>query len=735
MTENVTGDIYTNEQDVFIRPDTGYDRDLDILGAANKHAAEYLQRMTGRPIAECMEHVITSTGEGGALELKPCKINVLRRGPGGDRVTDVLDVDKVLDYVTDTKSMLAPNFVVYDSPEKNKSCTGGYVERRLADRKVIKRRGLLAKQEGRMAEFSLANNSEASIKLLLNSLSGAHASPYNPHYNRTAHSTLTSNCRVLTSYANAVTERLISGNRHYFNRDVTLSSIITVITNTDYDRLERLITKYDIHYPTVTEVTELITRCTRLYWRDAIEFLPIVELVERLTPIERAAFVYTGDLYHLRKFNEELVIRLINDFITTTTVLDKDPETVVANAGEDIVALVGILCSDLLAGGTVRNLAETNPEGYIVYVQTVNHVNSMICKYGDLFNILLSTDNVPGNVFYFRDSIRRAVVGSDTDSTMFTVQEWVEWYFGKIIFTHAAYKVSNVICFINTQVIAHTLALASTQMGAIGDKTFKLKMKNEFSFPVYMKANRAKHYVTIVNSREGNVYKVPELDIKGVSLKDSKIPPFIIKGLHAEFQSLVDNITDKGSIDIYPLMQRVANTEYLINDSIDSGSIEYYSFVNINPADSYKKPMSSNYLHYDLWDKVFGDRYGEIGEPPYQAIKISVNLKNKVALANWATLFDIETRLKLTNWLDENNKTNFTMLLLPKSIMDKGLPPEFSKIVDKRNTIVELLAGAYIMLEICGFYYRNSNNTKMVYDEVLHRPATGIIGSTIKEVP
>jgi hypothetical protein len=308
---------------------------------------------------------------------------------------------------------------------------------------------------------------------------------------------------------------------------------------------------------------------------------------------------------------------------------------------------------------------------------------------------------------------------------MFTVQDWISFYFGKLVFGDEANKVANVMCYLNTQVISHMLALTSKQMGISDKNLFRLKMKNEYNFPIYIRGNRAKHYATLNSSREGNVYKVPKIELKGVAIKDSKVPKVIMKALETDFYNIMMRLMEGHGINIYPIMQRIANFEHEIFKSLSEGRLEYLQTQSISPKATYKAPMSSKYMNYDLWLKVFQETFTEIAPPPYRAVKISTILNNKTALMEWVQWMSVTNPAmskQLAVWIKDNNKTALNQLLLPAEIFEGGLDPLFVRIMDTRKMVAELLSGYYILLGMLGMYNIGKKLPILLSDDIPYRP-------------
>ena len=785
------------ENSVFIKSPDKYTRDLDIIGNANKLTAEYLSLQTGKSFDECLEFVENEVSAIGTFPLKPIDLKVLRRKENGDRIKDIIPFDKLINYALKTKSIIAPNLVVYDNSEKNLSLTADYLEGGLAKRGIIKKTGFNAKQNGNMDLFQLCHNEEYSVKIYINSVSGAHCNPHNPFYFRVVHSSLTSNTRAMVSYSNASTERFLSGNRHFYSVDVIIENILFIIRNTDYTELNIIIKKYNLYIPTAKDVFDVIKYSVDFYMHNFCAFInlyhtDLLKLIDSLNPLQRAIFVYSGDFFHIAKYNESLVKDILTDYISEVSIPDdifysENPDKIIKDSNGDINALASIFCSEILSGNTPENLKVESPANYKKYADSVKHINETDKKYEDFYLCLFCNEHLPTSIYKFPTSIRRSVVGSDTDSTMFTVQQWVEFYFGEISFGEPQRKIAALMCYLNTQLIAHWLATMSKQIGVETKNLYRLKMKNEFSFPIFIRANIAKHYVTLTDSREGNVYLIPEIEIKGVNMKNSKVPREIMDGLSNEIHYILSRILDNKGVDIYPLMQRMANLEHVIIKSLELGEVNFLSRVNISNAEAYKKPMSSNYMHYDLWLNVFESKYGVIEKPPFQCVKVVTTLDKPKKVNAWIESLDKDTSAKFQLWLNKfieveekecgldaiieninagflneditedeyqkllnginvneteemankefaivNPKKKLEMLLLPLEVFESGLPKEFIQIVDIRRVVSELLNGHYIFLTMLGFYIKNKHNIFLLSDNIPYVENFGLPGNLHK---
>lgn len=733
------------KHNIFLRSPDQYHRDLNIVDNAVELIAHYLQLETGQPIEQCRQFALqkTTVNKKQSLMVKGMKRNQI-----GDRFPVEIPFDNLLTAGIKSNAIFAPNMVLYDNPSVQVSVSGDYIDNKLTTRRGVKKQGINAYQRNDMATFAMCNNMEYSIKRLTNSISGAHASPHNPLYNKTAHSSLTSNTRTMVSYSNACTEKFVTGNRHYWSKKIILHNIVALTLHTDHATFESIIERYKLHIPTVNELLEMIERSARFYCFNQTNDPDIIRLLTRLSDVEKAIVMYLADFYHLAKYNETLVRSILDEFIQPNLEVEEfDYGKVAKESNSGIQSLAGILCYDILMGKTIGDVEKDEPENYIRYAKTILHIENVGKKYQDLLVPLLTPNVLPSDIYSFPQSIRQSVVGSDTDSTMYTVQNWVEWYYGKLCFGPEVDKLTNAVGYLNNQVIYHTLATISKQMGVSDSNLYRLEMKNEYAFPIYIRTNMAKHYATLMSAREGAVYKKMKIEIKGVGLKNSKIPRLIMNGLEEEIRSIMENILKDGQISIYDFMQKMANLEHFIIESLTKGEIHFLSTQNISTKLAYKIPKSSAYMHYDMWCNVFKHKFGEIASPPYRAIKVSTTMSSAKKVMTWLDTIDPILKESYLTWVNQyandseeitdsegkvvfvNPKKALNQLLLPYEMFNGGLPKEFTSVLNIRDITAELMKGFYIILESLGMYIKNSENTILLSDRIAFKPEAGFPGN------
>ena len=714
----------------FVNPPETYVRNVDVRKTYLEDAALYVSKMRKIPLEQAKQFVLNTTGAGGVLPMKDPNTMVLVRQPNGDREQRQMLLSEFFRSVYDGRQMLSPSMTAYVHPDVKKSLLAIYIDKNLDRRKVAKAEMFAAKMAGDEAMANIGNSKQTTFKIKNNSLSGAHSSPYTILWNKSSHSTLTSTCRVATSYGNTNNEKFLYGNRHYWCPDIARNNIISIINHTDLDRMARVMAKFGLQAPTVADTMEMLHRCCDNYWRDAAETENLHQLVLTLSDVERSAVMFTSDLYHLSKSNDAFV----REFLQRLSYHPQEPQSIdeakgwIKKMDGNLEAFVFMLCSKELAGGTLKDangdktnipLHEARPEDYGRLGAAAKSVIETLDHYEEFIRCFWVSDNLPASIFHAPGILRRSAVTSDTDSTIFTVQHWTIWYRGQLDFTKESEDIASTTVYLAGQLIRHILATTSGAMGVAKQYVNKLSMKNEYYFPVFSLTSRAKHYYAYRAAQEGNVLKELELEIKGVALRNSNIPPDITDKAHALIRHVMDTVMAGKKLNASQILRYVAKVEDDIRQGVLSGSYSLLGKMQIKGKEAYKNPESSNFLHYDMWESVFADTYGHAPPPPYVAVKVPVDLERKQDMEKW--LKGLENQAiaeRLRAWLTANNKTTMAIMMLPEQVLaQSGIPKEIVSTVDIRPLIIQTVEAFYLILESLGIYMKNKDQTRLVSDE------------------
>lgn len=710
-----------------------YHRDIDIIDAYYEQLALYIHTVTAGKysIEFCREQVEDMFKPGGELlhEFPVCKMWV-RNQKTGDREEKYTTVDRLFRTVIDKQIISAPSLTFYVPEHVKRSKLAEFTAENVRKRAVVKKEMYVAAAAGNEVLKINKKNEQNAVKTLNNGMSGAFSSPYTVIFNQSSHSVLTSTCRTATSFGNAGNERLLGGRRHYDTPSRVLDHFLSIGTLTDWIGFKECMDKYNLHYPTVDEVMEVVEHSAKDYFINPEGMAFIRQYASNTTALTRAAFVYMGDFYHLAKYNDQfmrgfigaLIAEEMEDEITDWDAAEKsidgDMEIIISQFRTDIVPL-GKSFSDVKLKDEDTNKAEPwdKQDKYKELIRSAVYLQKTIGQYACLIKNILTTKNLPINIARMPDVVRSVGVVSDTDSTMMTAQWWAKWYTGKHYGVEAT-RVSDAMIYLTTQHLRHLMASMSANIGVAKERLFLYAMKNEYKFDSFALTTKAKHYFSIITGQEGQLKKDPELEVKGVSLRTSNIPPVIMKEFKRTIKELCKIVARGDKIEIIPLLEKVAGIEHTVADSIRSGNAGYLKTTNIKERTAYNENDEKNYHYHRFYNEVFGPKFGFIGEPPYDAVKLPVSLQTKTAVKEWLeSIKDPMIKASATQWFEANNFRTYRTLILPEHLVENyGIPQELIDVADIRRTAFATVEPYYHILECLGVFMMDKNRTRLLSD-------------------
>lgn len=699
-------------QDHFIQPRDKYTREVTMHSYYVDDAVKYLTTMTGASAQEAKTWVHAQLNKGGQFEFKSPVVDYLERGDNGDRIAKRSTLFNYVNSSLKEGEIIAPTFTTYVNPDVQRSFLSEYVEENIKRRGVAKKAMFAAESAKDHLTQAIKEIEQKGKKLANNAISGAHVSASTPLYNKTAHSTLTSTCRITAAYGNANNEKFLSGNRHYHNYHIVLNNIVATVNNFDHVLMQAVIDKYAIHLPTVEEASQCVAYSSKLYWWDKKQALVVQQLLEKLTPLELAAFVYSGDMYHLRQHNAPLIREFLTKLSNKVEGEHSDPLTVIKQAPESYVNLAHQLCRREMAGqGKEYKAMSQTPVGMArlqTLACTIENIAQVIYDHKDLIEAFWMPQILPASVANFPASIRRSALTGDTDSTIFTVQEWIHWYNdGVYEFTDRTHAVFVATVFLASSTITHILAKMSANLGVVQKKIHSIAMKSEFTFDVFIPTQLGKHYFACISCQEGNVYDELKWEIKGAQLRSANAPREIVEDAKKMMQAIINTVLANKKISLQHYLTWVADRERQIEVSLLKGELKYLRSSSIKSSGSYAgEPEDSPYQNHFLWNEVFGPKYGVMPEPPYETYKVSLRLDKPSHVKLWLDkMQDKDLSQRIRQYLDRTEKTSFGTFHMPKDIMlSTGMPQEIIDVIDVEGVQGDICKMYYVILESIGFY-------------------------------
>lgn len=703
----------------FVKPIEEYNRDYNIRRGTVEQVSTYISAMRNIPLGEAREFVTNKLKTPGALPgFTNPTMTRLRKVSRGKREEEELPFLNYIDEAIEGGLILSPSMVTYLPPSVMRSTTAVWQEEKIQSRRTSKSRMFTLQQAGDATGAQLANYEQNAKKIRINTVSGMRGFKGNPLFLTTGHSTLTSTCRAAAGYGNAVIERFISGARHYHEYEIAKANILAVVTAVDLDSIEKVINKYNLIYPTGEQAAEVVYRSTSLYVNNVEQDQLILDLLTNLTPLQRAAYCYTGDFYHVAKFNDGFARKFVNDFIMLDGLPDGIPDDLDADATLKTLsgteeAYLNTLCMDILRGSTPRQVKKENPEGYKLMAKTTYALKALLVEYSDFISHILATTHLPASISSLRSIQRRTSLAGDTDSAIFTCQEWVMWYQDHLARTTMGDRVWYLITYMGCQCIANALALLSANIGVDDEHMFRLAMKNEYAFPEFALTSMAKNYFSTMSMREGNVFSKMEMEIKGVELRGSKIPAKTLKAVDSLMEEILHKVDKSEKIDEYEILERIAGYEKETVDSVLAGE---YTFLTPGSI----KAGTQREIHYDLWQEVFAPKYGDSIPPPYPTVTITTSLGNKTAITDFiAKVNETDPALskRLKDWIISRDRKNLNTIMLPAMVIrGKGIPKELRHAIDLRKLTYQINSSFYRIIETLGLNVVDRDYHRLVSD-------------------
>lgn len=698
----------------FIRPVEEYKRDLDLPRGYIRQNAKYASLMLGKDYKECLKIVQRDARNDAVFGIKDPPMLQLIKKSRGHRIEDNTSFLNYIQEITDSGRIVSPSLVVYERPEVEKSVTAEWQDDNIAGRKVSKKAMHKFVQMGELLKAALADYDQNARKIRINSVSGMRGFEGNALYLASGHSSLTSLCRAAAGYGNATVERFLMGSKHYHTPEIARANLCAILTIQNMTQIEQVVEKYRLVYPSAEDVVEMVMYSANLYWKADHEEAKFLRMAQGMTPLERATVCYSGDMYHVAKFNPEVIKRLLNDMIAldlSGVPADIDPANELKGMDATDVAYINALCADILKGTSHEELQKDKPNDWLTVGKTAYRVKQASAQWSDFISALFVPDHLPPTVASLKSIQRRTCLAADTDSSIFTTEYWVKWFTGSMKRGPIADRIWYLTTYMACQCIAHSLAMLSAQVGVAVESTFRLAMKNEFAFPVFARTNLAKHYYALVSMREGNVYEKDKTETKGVGLRGSTTQKQTLDGGDAMRLRILEAVNNDEQLEARELLETVAKYELDTIRSIMKGEYTYLKSAQI-------KPETNKVPHFEMWQEVFAPKYGESIAPPIPVVKVTTELVNKTKTQEWlAEMEDRELAGRMAAWMDRMGRTELPTVYLPTMVIRRcGLPVEIQTAANVRKLAYQINEGFYRTLESTGLHIVDRNNYRLVFD-------------------
>lgn len=595
-----------------------------ILESYRTTMVDYLVRrfgITSDKASEMVTNIITK-------RYRPMTVIIEETLQDGVPQLKAVDLVGYLDKHRD--DLISSSGSIYCQHEKKVGATIEMVLVKLALRGKLKKAQFHCKAIGDIVNELINYYGQTMTKVTVNSLPGNYGSPYSIFYSKGNYNAITSTGRSLIGYANTCIEHVLGGNFGWFSQEQLVNHIVIHLRHIDPARITEVMNRFHLKWVTHEELLVFFKESLSIYHRYE-NFNQVEEQVALLTKEEVQFFWYYQNLKHVIMYNDE-VFRPWFDRIFNVNQIDMSgdnkPDELFKLDGA-LVQLVSVAFNDVVGSGNQKiqayDLPKEMPDKAIKFVKIAKHLEKELSSLNDIFSTFIDTPlNVP-DVLNRKMMYRKASVVSDTDSVIFTVKDWVEWYTHDVFkMTGGTYKIACTMIYWITQRLTHVLKMGSISHGARGSHQNDIVMKNEFFYPTMCLADVKKHYAGVITVQEGVVLAEPQTDIKGVQFKGSdKAKEATVFAENFIVNDILLNSLDK-KISGRELIKKVMAFERKIYDDIHNGSTDWFEPLSIKDKSAYAKPLSSNYMCWLAYEEIFGSKYGHI-EIPNKTIVVPLN--------------------------------------------------------------------------------------------------------------
>ena len=616
---------------------------------------------------------------------------------------------------------IAPSFTCYTKVDKDgnvwDSVHSKWTDVNKSKRNDFKKLAKVKKSEGKMTEFLINNTLQIAMKTKNNSLSGMYALRMYPQSTHSSHYSLTSTTRVITSTANSITESMLLGTRLYITPDDVLNHFSTLLTYTDFNKIQIAIDTYDLYIPTVSDIMDMVHYNTYYYWRSESDMNLIKEFVEKMSPVELVTILYTFDLYHIDKFNETTIRGLLIGMSQPISGICNDVN-VLKNGREYILNLLHHIFKDDLVGVKLDYESYRGKPLADQFCSTYKNVESHLIKLQPLIEAFFQSEVLPVNVASLKDVCRRAISLSDTDSTVYSLAILVKRAYGRVSLAPELVSYAATLSLMVSETISSALSQLGINMNIDHDRVPTIEMKSEYFFNAIVPTSNSKHYFEGTEIVEKVISRDNSINFHGVSLINNKA----LKEYNDFKQSIADLIptalNNDSQIDLLTVIDKIIEKEIEIIDRVHRGDPQILSYADIKDPQSYKQSKEKTpYYHYMLWDNVFSKKYGAVEEPPYVAVKINVTTDTANRLNSFVeSIKDEDIKQRFKDFLKRYPKSGFKALQLPYDIIsNNGIPEELIPILDVNRIVWNHLGPTYEILKNLGVGIRHLQLFKDYY--------------------
>ena len=227
---------------------------------------------------------------------------------------------------------------------------------------------------------------------------------------------------------------------------------------------------------------------------------------------------------------------------------------------------------------------------------------------------------------------RKAVVASDTDSTMVYIDKWVIFIRKAIINVNdklihkdkdeLRFISINLLVFLLTNMIKGVLNKYTKSVNIPKRFRYKINMKNEFLFSRIILTKKKKRYITSNGLRDGKVLYPEKIDFKGIDFVKSTTGEATEKFLK---NLIKEKLLYTKEINISDVLKELEKLEQMIISSLEAGEKYFLTPKSVKELDAYKDPLREMGVRSVItWNYLYPNNTIELPEF-IDIVKVSFN--------------------------------------------------------------------------------------------------------------
>lgn len=632
--------------------------------------------------------------------LKTPNIEVVETRKPGEVDVKTIPFSKLVSW--STRNVMSPSGSIYKPANRATSVVVDLVGSGLIKRGMKKKDKFKFLASGDFEKAAKADGEQNTLKVKLNSLPGNLGSPFSLFYDKGGYNSVTSTARMLISNSFTCCEQLLGGNTPLFDESEAINLCVLAIRLGPSDaKIMDTVNRYGIRVVEREELLMYFTEQIRMHSSAYKASDSLIDMINNIGLGTVQFLYYHSNLKHLIQGNEDIFKPMISNLFNYSHLKEEIDSSISVDKwnkiDSDSKAVITTLLSEEIGAIQPMDIPEKKPNIARLGIMLYKRFQSFNRKLSDLMDVFIYHNINFQSVLTRKNMQRKVVVVSDTDSVIFTAEQWCAWYTGHTNrITYGSYCMSALVTYWLTKANADTMAKFIIGIGAIGKAIPTIAMKNEFLYPSLMLFDIKKMYAGLIAVQEGVVMQTPEPDIKGG----------IIRGASASMEArefnktlLVEKVLkpiSRGPLDVWTLIDPIIQFEDRIIRSLKEGKLEFHPVASVDTKSSYKTPMSSPYAYLHAWNSIFGEKYGE-AIPPDKLPLVKLIKKPTEMYWEWLKKKSPDIYHKFIAYNEKFCKNNIPSAFYLSDTMT-SIPEELVPLIDIRGIVLNNLTPAYHIL-------------------------------------